>query len=105
MTYHQSKNRPSIRRVIGGAFVASLLLGGLATSANAEDHRGGGDRHGGERHDDHRGGGDWGGRYHSAPPVVYGGSYYNPGYGYSAPPVVYGPAVGISTPGLSIGIN
>ncbi len=98
MTCNHSKNRPFIRGVIGGAF------SGFATPAYAEDHRGD-DRHGGERHDDHRGRGDWGGRYRSAPPVVYGGSYYNPGYGYGAPPVVYGPAVGISTPGFSIGIN
>ncbi len=80
------------------AISAFLALGTFVASASAEDqHRN--DHHGGDHRGDRgRDHGNWNGGYYSAPPVVYGGPYYAP------PPVVYGPAIGISLPGVSIGI-
>lgn len=85
------------RKLAGGLAVSALLaLGTFATPANADWN---GDR-GGYDH-------NWNGGYYHAPPVVYGSSYGNGYYGqpYYAPPVVYGPAVGISLPGVNIGIR
>ena len=48
---------------------------------------------------------NWNGGYYRAPPVVYGSSYGSSYYGspYYPPPVVY-PGIGISLPGIGIGI-
>jgi hypothetical protein len=73
------------------AFSALVALTVSVSPADAGDRRGG-------HHDDHRRHDDHG-RYYPPPPVVYGGSYYAP------PPVVYGPAIGISLPGVVIGIH
>lgn len=56
---------------------------------------------------DHRGDRNWSGGYYHAPPVVYSSAYGNGYYGspYYAPPVVYGPGIGISLPGVNIGIR
>ena len=43
--------------------------------------------------------------YYAPPPVVYNQGYYGPGYGYYPPPVVYGPGIGISLPGITIGVH
>ncbi len=94
-----SKPRPSARIATGLALSALLVLAMSAGSVRAEDRhddRGHGDRRG---YDHHGGDGGWTGGYYAAPPVVYGTPYYAP------PPVVYGPAVGISLPGVSIGIR
>jgi hypothetical protein len=91
------RTRPLSARFAAVGFIASafLLLGAFAVPASAADHR---DEH---RGGDHRGGWNRGysGGYYVAPPVVYGEPYYAP------PPVVYGPAIGISVPGISIGIR
>jgi|ERR1051326_1802652 hypothetical protein len=91
-----SKRRLSARLAAGIAISAILALGTFAGTASARDRDDGG-----------RGG--WNGGYYAAPEVVYGSSY---GYGYGyygapyyAPPVVYGPGVGISLPGVNIGIR
>ena len=80
---------------VGLALSAVLAFGSFTTSASAEDR----DR---DRGHDDRGRGDrdhgWTGGYYAAPPVVYGAPAYSP-------PVVYGPSVGISVPGVSIGIR
>jgi hypothetical protein len=93
-----SKRQLSAKLGAGLAICAILALGTFAGTAQARDRDDGG-----------RGGwgGGWGGGYYAAPPVVYGSTY---GYGYYgapyyAPPVVYGPDVGISLPGVSIGIR
>ena len=73
-------------QLLGGVAVSALLaLGAFAAPASA----------------------DWNGGYYNAPPVVYGSPYGNSYYGspYYAPPVVYGPGVGISLPGVNIGIR
>jgi hypothetical protein len=47
------------------------------------------------------------GGYYRAPPVVYGSPYGSSYYGspyYSPPPVIY-PGIGISLPGVGIGIR
>jgi hypothetical protein len=74
------------------ALSALLALGAFAAPASAEWHRG------------YNG---WNGGYYHAPPVVYGSGYYGGYYGspYYAPPVVYGPGIGISLPGINIGIR
>jgi hypothetical protein len=97
-----SKRHLSAKLVAGVAITAMLALGTFAGTATARDRDDGG-RGGWEGG---RGGG-WGGGYYAAPAVVYGSSY---GYGYYgapyyAPPVVYAPEVGISVPGVSIGIR
>jgi len=85
--------RRSSWKLAGGLAVSALLaLGTFAAPANADwngDHRG------------------YSGGYYRAPPVVYGSSYDNGYYGrpYYAPPVVYGPGIGISLPGVNIGIR
>jgi hypothetical protein len=92
----KSKRHLSAKLTAGLAISAIIVLGTFVTSASAEDRR-----------DDHRGG-DYRGNhgysgpgpgYYRAPPVVYGAPAYYP------PPVVYGPAIGISMPGISIGIR
>ncbi len=92
-----SKRRLSARLAAGIAISAIFALGTFAGTASARDRDDGG-RHGG---------GGWSGGYYAAPPVVYGSTY---GYGYYgspyyAPPVVYGPGVGVSLPGINIGIR
>jgi hypothetical protein len=88
-------NRRLPSKLIAG--LAFLLLGTFVVSAGAEERH---DAHrGGERQDNRGHGGGWGGGYYAAPPVVYGSP------GYYPPPVVYGPGVGVSLPGLSIGIR
>lgn len=91
-----SKRRRSAKLAGGFAIAAVLALGAFATPASADwnnDHRG-----------DHH---NWNGGYYNAPPVVYGSPYGNGYYGtpYYAPPVVYGPGIGISLPGVNIGIR
>lgn len=91
-----SRRRLSARLAAGIAISAILALGAFAAPANAEwdgNHRG-------EHH-------NWNGGYYGAPPVVYGSPYGGAYYGspYYAPPVVYGPGVGISLPGVNIGIR
>jgi hypothetical protein len=92
-------SKPLSAKLVGGVAIAALLALGAVAPAHAE-----------WRGDDHRGGGghNWGGGYYNAPPVVYG-SPYNNGYygapGYYAPPVVYGGGIGVSLPGVNIGIR
>ena len=82
-------NRKSSLVKLGAALAVSAFLvgGSFVGSAQADWHHGGG----------------WHGGYYGGPPVVYGGGYYAPGY--YPPPVVYGPSVGVTLPGVSIGIN
>ena len=89
----KSTGRWSAKLAVGFALSAVLALGSFATPASAQY--------------DHRGYHNWNGGYYRAPPVVYGSSYYNGYYGspYYAPPVVYGPGIGISLPGVNIGIR
>jgi hypothetical protein len=89
----KSKHRRSTRIAAGLAIAAILAVGTFAASANAEGRRG-------YHH-------DWNEGYYRAPPVVYGSPYGRSYYGspYYAPPVVYGPGIGISLPGLNIGIR
>lgn len=84
--------RRSAKLAAGFALSALLALGSFAAPANAEYHPG--------YH-------NWNGGYYHAPPVVYGSPYYGRYYGspYYAPPVVYGPGIGISLPGINIGIR
>lgn len=97
-----SKRHLSAKLGAGIAICAILAVGTFAGTAQARD-RDDGD------HDGGRGGwgGGWSGGYYAAPPVVYGSTYGGGYYGspYYAPPVVYGPDVGISLPGVSIGIR
>ena len=90
------KRRLSAKLAGGLAISALLALGTFATSASAEDRDHRGDHH-------H----NWNGGYYHASPVVYGSPYGNGYYGTPcyAPPVVYGPGVGISLPGVNIGIR
>jgi hypothetical protein len=92
-----SKRRLSAKLAGGIAISALLALGTFASSASAEDR---GEHRGGYNH-------NWNGGYYNAPPVVYGSPYGNSYYGspYYSPPVVYGPGVGISLPGVNIGIR
>jgi hypothetical protein len=91
-----SKPRLSAKLAGRVAIAALLALGAFASPASA-DWDGG-----------HRGNyQNWNGGYYQAPPVVYGSPYGNGYYGspYNAPPVVYGPDIGISLPGVNIGIR
>jgi hypothetical protein len=90
-----SKRRLSAKLATGLAIAAILAVGTFAGSANADWRN------------DHRGYHNWNGGYYRAPPVVYGSAYNNGYYGspYYAPPVVYGPSIGISLPGVNIGIR
>jgi hypothetical protein len=74
----------------GVAISAGLLAVSMAPASARWDH---------EYHGWHHG---WSGGYWGAPPVVYGSPY---GYGYYPPPVYYGPSVGVTLPGVSIGIR
>jgi|SRR5579862_631677 len=88
------KRRLSAKLAAGLAISAMLALGTYAAPASAEWH--------------HRGYNNWNGGYYQAPPVVYGSPYGSSYYGYSpyySPPVVYGPGIGISLPGINIGIR
>ena len=98
----KSKRRLSARLLTGVALSVCVLFGGFVSTASADEHHDRGEHRGW----DHRGSrSGWTGGYYAAPPVVYGSPYgYRYGYGYP-PPVVYGPSVGISVPGLSIGIR
>ncbi len=91
-----SKRRLSARLGGGIAISALLALGAFATPASADWD--------GNHHGYHN---NWNGGYYNAPPVVYGSPYGNGYYGspYYAPPVIYGPGVGISLPGINIGIR
>jgi len=96
-----SRRRLSARLAAGIAIAAILALGTFTAPANADEWNG-----------HHRGYHNWNGGYYNAPPVVYGSpygsSYGSSYYGYSpyyAPPLVYGPGVGISLPGINIGIR
>ena len=86
----------SAKLAAGLAIAAILALGTFAGSADARDYRG----HYGYNH-------YYNGGYYRAPPVVYGSPYGNGYYGYPyyAPPVIYGPGIGISLPGINIGIR
>jgi hypothetical protein len=94
-----SKRRRSVTLAAGLAISALLAVGTFAAPANAERD---GDRDGNREH--HH---NWNGGYYNAPPVVYGSRYGSSYYGssYYAPPVIYGPGVGISLPGVNIGIR
>ena len=89
------KRRLSAKLAAGIAISALLALGTFAAPASADWNSDHGYRH------------NWSGGYYNAPPVVYGSSYGNGYYGspYYAPPVVYGPGIGISLPGINIGIR
>jgi len=91
-----SKHRPSAGLTAGIAVSALLALGALAAPANADWN----DNHRGNHH-------NWNGGYYHAPPVVYGSPYRSGYYGspYYYPPVVYAPGIGISLPGVNIGIR
>ncbi len=93
---NKSKRYPSPKLAAALAICAGISLGAFATPANA-------DWNGGHRGYHH----NWNGGYYRAPPVVYGSSYGSSYYGtpYSYPPVVYGPGIGISLPGIGIGIR
>jgi hypothetical protein len=91
----------SARLAAGIAISAILALGTFAGSARAGETGG--------RYDHYYNGG-----YYQAPPVVYGSPYGGAYYGspyyngspyYYAPPVVYGPGIGVSLPGVNIGIR
>jgi hypothetical protein len=91
-----SKHRLSAKLAAGCAIAAILGLGIIPGPAGARDYR----RNYGYNH-------YYNGGYYRAPPVVYGSPY---GYGYYgspyyAPPVIYGPGIGISLPGINIGIH
>jgi hypothetical protein len=90
-----SKRRLSAKLLAGVAISAILALGAFAAPANADW-----DGNHGRYH-------NWNGGYYYAPPVVYGSPYGGGYYGspYYAPPVVYGPNIGISLPGIGIGIR
>ena len=91
-----SKPRASIKFAAGLAITALLAVGAFASPASAEwDGYNRGRNH------------NWNGGYYNAPPVVYGSPYRSSYYGssYYVPPVIYGPGVGISLPGVNIGIR
>lgn len=92
----KSKRRLPAKLAAGLAISAVLVLGTLVVSASAQERRD--DRRGDEYRGD-RGYG-WGGGYYAPPPVVYASPY-----AYPPPPVVYGPAIGITVPGINIGIR
>jgi hypothetical protein len=90
----KSRHRRSATLTAGLVITAMLAVGAFAASASAEDR----DYHHGYHHG-----------YYRAPPVVYGSpyrsSYYGAPYRYYPPPVVYGSGIGISLPGINIGIR
>jgi len=100
ITDTNSKRRRSAKFAAGLAISAVLALGTFSGSADAQ-----------YRH--YYNGHYYNGGYYRAPPVVYGSPYNNGYYGsgyygspyYYPPPVVYGPSIGISLPGISIGIH
>jgi hypothetical protein len=98
IAYTTSKHRLSAKLATGVAVSTMLALGAFAAPANAEWDS--------YHHRDYRH--YYNGGYYSAPPVVYGspygGAYYGSPY-YYPPPVVYGPGIGISLPGVNIGIR
>jgi hypothetical protein len=101
VTDTKSKRRLSAKLAAGLAISAFLVLGTFVASASAAEHGGGGHPsgyRGGHGGGHGRGYGGGGGRYYyRAPPVVYGSPYYYP------PPVIY-PGIGITLPGVSIGV-
>ena len=104
-----SKRRLSGKIAAGVAISVILAFSTFAGPASArwadrDDHRGDQrhDQRDEYRGDDYRGGG-WTGGYYAPPPVVYAAPVG--GYGYYPPPVVYGPSIGITLPGVSIGIR
>jgi hypothetical protein len=92
----KSKRRRSAKLAAALAISATLAFATFAGPANA-------DWDGRHREYHH----NWNGGYYRAPPVVNGSPYRSRYYGspYYAPPVIYGPGVGISLPGLHIGID
>jgi hypothetical protein len=83
-------DRTRVARMTAGIAIAAVVAFGLtAGAANA--------RWGHPEHDYHGWHHGWSGGYWAAPPVVYGNPY---AYGYYPPP-----GVGISLPGVSIGIR
>ncbi len=87
-----------------GLTIATVLIFG-AFVGPAQARWGDRDHRPPPRHENHPGyRHDWNGGYYRAPPVVYEGRY-NDGYGYYPPPVVYGPGIGITLPGINIGIH
>ena len=90
------KRRRSATLAAGLAISAMLAVGTFAAPASA-DWDG---YHRGHHH-------NWNGGYYRAPPVVYGSPYGTSYYGspYYYPPVVYAPGIGISLPGINIGIR
>ena len=94
---HTGPKRHLSAKLAGGIAISAMLaLGTFATPASAQWN-------GYNRGYYH----NWNGGYYRAPPVVYGSPYGGGYYGspYYAPPVVYGPGVGISLPGVNIGIR
>jgi hypothetical protein len=93
-----SKRRLSAKLMAGVAISAILALGAFAAPANAQWNGNGYTQNGYYSGN---------GGYYRSPPVVYGSPYGGGYYGspYYAPPVVYGPSVGISLPGIGIGIR
>jgi hypothetical protein len=84
-------------KLAAGLVISALALGTFAGSASAEERRG-------EHREYHH---NWNGGYYRAPPVVYGSPYGSSYYGsryYYPPPVIY-PGIGISLPGVGIGIR
>jgi hypothetical protein len=92
----ESKRRLPTSIAAGLAIAAMLALGTVATPAHAAWNG---------YHRDY--GHNWTAGYYRAPPVVYGSRYRSSYYGrpYYYPPVVYGPGIGISLPGINIGIR
>lgn len=90
-----STRRRSTTLAAGLAMSAMLAVGTFTLPANA-DWDGNRDYH-------H----NWNGGYYRAPPVVYGSPYGGAYYGspFYSPPVVYAPGIGISLPGINIGIR
>jgi len=91
----KSRGRSSAKLAVWPVFSAMLALGTFAGCAVES-----GGEYSGYYH-------NWNGGYYRAPPVVYGSPYGSSYYGspyYSPPPVIYGPGIGISLPGVGIGI-
>ena len=96
----KSRGRLSAKLAAGLVISAMLALGTFAGSASAEERRG---EHREYHHNHH----NWNGGYYRAPPVVYGSPYGSSYYGspyYYPPPVIY-PGIGLSLPGVNIGIG
>src|SRR5271166_4118588 len=98
----KSRRRLSAKLAVWLVISAMLALGTFAGSASTEERRG--EERRGEHREYHH---YYNGGYYRAPPVVYGSphgsSYYGSPYHY--PPVVYGPSIGLSLPGVSLGIG